>query len=126
MQEGSNWEAAMLASAKGLDGLCVVVDRNGLQQGRRTESVSALEPLRSKWEAFGWAVEEVDGHDMSELASVLQKLPLASGRPSCVLANTTKGKGVSFMENDAAWHHRLPTGEEAARASAELRGWAPR
>lgn len=120
LQEGSNWEAAMLAATHRLDRLTVIVDRNGLQQGRPTESVSALEPLADKWRAFGWAVAEVDGHDAEQIHACLEDLPLEQGRPTCILARTRKGKGVSFMEGRAAWHHKLPSFAEAELALREL------
>ncbi|AEG94254.1 transketolase [Ramlibacter tataouinensis] len=120
LQEGSNWEAAMLAATHGLDNLTVIVDRNGLQQGRATESVCRLEPLADKWRAFGWSVMEVDGHSAEQILACLDGLPLQKGRPSCILARTRKGKGVSFMEGQAAWHHKLPTSAEAELAFREL------
>jgi transketolase len=120
LQEGSNWEAAMAAGHFALDDLCLIVDRNGLQQGDETERTVRLEPLADKFRAFGWAVREVDGHDPAALLAVFEALPFETGRPSCVLARTVKGRGVSFMENRAAWHHRVPTGEELAAALAEL------
>lgn len=120
LQEGSNWEAAMLAATHGLDALTVVIDRNRLQQGRPTEEVNRLEPLAGKWRAFGWSVTEVDGHDHAAIAHCLRKLPLTAGRPSCIIANTVKGKGVSFMENNPAWHHKLPSAAEAESALQDL------
>ena len=120
LQEGSNWEAAMLAGSHGLDALTVIIDRNGLQQGRQTESVNALEPLVDKWCAFGWAVTEINGHDSGAIKAVLTDLPLKSGLPTCVIANTIKGRGVSFMEGRAEWHHRIPTSDEVALARTEL------
>jgi transketolase len=122
LQEGSNWEAAMAASHFQLDRLTVIVDRNGLQQGARTEETNALEPLAERWRAFGFAVAEVDGHDLEALVDVLGRLPLEPGRPTCVIARTTKGRGVSFMQDRAEWHHRIPTAEELAQAEAELGG----
>ena len=122
LQEGSNWEAAMAASQFRLDRLTVIVDRNGLQQGARTEETMALEPLADRWRAFGFAVAEVDGHDIEALIDVLGRVPLESGRPTCVIARTTKGRGVSFMQDRAEWHHRIPTAEELLDALAELEG----
>jgi transketolase len=120
LQEGSNWEAAMAASQFGLDNLTVIVDRNRLQQGAETERTVALEPLADRWRAFGWAVQEVDGHDLSQLTDTFCAMPFEPGKPNCVLANTRKGCGVSFMENRAEWHHRVPTDEELAAALREL------
>jgi transketolase len=118
LQEGSNWEAAMTASHRGLDNLTAVVDRNRLQQGARTEATNALDPLGEKWSAFGWHVVEVDGHDHLGLRDAL--VSTATGRPTCVIANTTKGKGVSFMEDRVEWHHKVPTAEQLADALIEL------
>ncbi len=120
LQEGSNWEAAMMAGMHGLDSLAVLVDRNRLQQGRGTETVNRLEPLADKWRAFGWTVAEVDGHDPDAILACLRRLPIESGSPTCILANTRKGRGVSFMEGNVAWHHKLPTHAEAELALAEL------
>ncbi len=120
LQEGSNWEAAMTAAHYELDNLTVIVDRNRLQQGDRTENTVRLEPLADKWRAFGWAVAEVDGHDYNALLDAFERLPLTPGQPNCVIANTRKGKGVSFMEDQVGWHHRVPTAEELAAALREL------
>lgn len=120
LQEGSNWEAAMTAAHNRLDNLILTIDRNGLQQGDRTEQTVGLEPLADKWRAFGFAVEEVDGHDHAALLDVYGRVPVSAGRPTCIIARTTKGKGVSFMEGGAAWHHKVPSAEEYATAIAEL------
>ncbi|MEO3753156.1 transketolase [Streptomyces sp. B6B3] len=120
LQEGSNWEAALAAAQHRLDNLTVVVDRNGLQQGARTEDTSALEPLADKWRAFGFAVSGVDGHDHEALFRELSTAP-TPGRPRCLIATTRKGNGVSFMTDRVEWHHRVPTAEEAGRAMEELR-----
>jgi transketolase len=120
LQEGSMWEAAMAAHHYGLDGLTVIVDRNGLQQGDTTESTMSLEPLPDKWRAFGWSVREVDGHDHAALLTTLRATPFEPGRPSCVIAHTHKGHGVSFMSDQVAWHHHVPTDDEFRRATAEL------
>jgi transketolase len=112
LQEGSNWEAAMAASQFGLDRLTLIVDRNGLQQGDLTEQTMRLEPLGDRWRAFGWAVAEVDGHDIPALIEILEKAPLAPGKPTCVIARTHKGRGVSFIEDRVDWHHRVPTDAE--------------
>jgi transketolase len=120
LQEGSNWEAAMSAAQFRLGGLTVIVDRNGLQQGDRTEHTIALEPLADRWRAFGFAVAEVDGHDIGALVRVLTSVPLDAERPTCVIARTTKGRGVSFMQDRVEWHHRIPTADELEQALAEL------
>lgn len=120
LQEGSMWEAAMSAGHHGLDRLTLIVDRNGLQQGERTEATVRLEPLVDKFRAFGWSTREVDGHDHAALLDLLDSVPLEAGRPSCVIAHTTKGKGVSFMEDRVEWHHRVPSDDEFRRAIAEL------
>jgi transketolase len=122
LQEGSNWEAAMTAGHRGLEKLAVIVDRNRFQQGDSTEHTVTLEPLADKWRAFGWAVAEVDGHDHAALLELFESLPLEPGKPSCIIAHTVKGKGVSFMENRAEWHHRVPSAEQYAAALEELEG----
>jgi transketolase len=118
LQEGSNWEAAMAAGHRELASLTAIVDRNRLQQGARTEATNRLEPLADKWRAFGWEAIEVDGHDHAALLEVLGAA--SSGRPRCVIANTIKGKGVSFIEDRVEWHHKVPTAEQIAQALAEL------
>ena len=125
LQEGSNWEAAMSAQHYGLEDLTVIVDRNRLQQGDFTENTIRLDPLAPKWEAFGFAVEQVDGHDTAALLEVFGRLPLVPGKPSCVIAHTIKGKGISFAENQPAWHHGVPTAEQLRQASIELGVDAP-
>jgi transketolase len=120
LQEGSNWEAAMTAQQYGLDNLTVIVDRNRIQQGDFTENTIRMEPLAARWSAFGFAVEEVDGHDPAALLERFARLPFEPGKPSCLIANTIKGKGVSFAENQPAWHHGVPTSEQLAAAAAEL------
>jgi transketolase len=120
LQEGSIWEAAMAAAHYELDGLTVIVDRNGLQQGDRTESTVRLEPLADKWRAFGWSVREVDGHDHAALLETFRSAPVEPGRPNCVIAHTHKGQGVSFISDQVGWHHHVPTADEYQRAIAEL------
>jgi transketolase len=122
LQEGSNWEAAMAAAHFGLDNLTVIVDRNRLQQGDETERTMTLEPLADRWRSFGWAVREIDGHDMGELLGAFESVPFAHGRPSCIIARTHKGRGVSFMEDKVEWHHRVPTDAELEQAIAEIDG----
>jgi len=120
LQEGSNWEAAMSAAHHKLDNLTVIIDRNGLQQGDYTESTNRLEPLADKWRAFGWEVVEVDGHDHAALLDLFQRVPLQPGKPTCFLAHTHKGQGVSFVKDQVGWHHRVMTQEELAQALVEL------
>ncbi|MGA8108650.1 MAG: transketolase [Acidobacteriaceae bacterium] len=120
LQEGSNWEAAMAATQYELDGLTVIVDRNRIQQGDFTENTIRMEPLAERWRAFGWAVREVDGHSFAELLATCFALPFRAGQPSCIIANTVKGKGVSYIENRPEWHHRIPTDPELEAALAEL------
>jgi transketolase len=118
LQEGSNWEAAMTASHYGLANMTAVVDRNRLQQGARTEDTKQLEPLADKWAAFGFEVREVDGHDYRQLLAAFE--PSSTGKPVVVIANTIKGKGVSFMEDRVEWHHKVPSAEQVALALKEL------
>jgi len=116
LQEGSNWEAAMCAAHHKLDGLVAIVDRNKYQTGP-TEEMMALEPLADKWQAFGWSVRVIDGHDMAQVVEALDALPFEAGKPSAIIAQTTKGKGVSFIET----HHMARfSGEQLAAALAEL------
>jgi transketolase len=103
-QEGSIWEAAMSAANYKLDNLIGIVDRNRIQQCGFTEDVMSLEPYRQKWEAFGWHVLEIDGHNMEEILNALNKTPYVDQMPTLIISNTIKGKGVSFMENDKNWH----------------------
>jgi transketolase len=120
LAEGSSWEASMTAAHYGLDNLIVIVDRNGLQITGSTEEVNRLEPLAAKFEAFGYAVRSVNGNDVRALRDVFAAVPFVPGKPNLVLANTVKGKGVSFMENTVKWHHRVPNDEEYEKAIAEL------
>jgi transketolase len=120
LAEGSNWEAAMCAGHYRLDNLVVIVDRNGLQITGPTEEVVGLEPLREKFDAFGFAVRECDGNSIPELLTHLESVPFASGQPSLLLAKTRKGCGISFMENSVRWHHRVPNNQEFEQAIQEL------
>lgn len=120
LAEGSVWEAAMAASHYGLDNLCAVVDRNGLQISGSTEEVMHHESLRARFESFGWNVEEAEGNSIASLDQAFSAAREKKGRPTVVIARTVKGKGVSFMEDQAGWHHRVPSEEEYKRASEEL------
>ena len=119
-QEGSNWESALTAGHRKLENLTLIIDRNRLQQGARTEETAALDPLDDKYRAFGWHVEIVDGHDHRQLLDVLGASPKGRGKPLCVIANTFKGKGVSFMHDNVAWHHGVPNKEQFEHAMQEL------
>jgi transketolase len=118
--EGSVWEAALFASHHALENLVAIVDVNEIQSFGRVSEVLALEPFADKWRAFGWAVEELDGHDHEALTRVLGSLPRAPGKPTLVLARTIKGKGVSFMQDKLEWHYRSPNAEELRAALCEL------
>lgn len=118
--EGSIWEAAMFASHHQLDNLIAIVDYNKIQSLGNVKDILDLEPLCAKWEAFGWNTREIDGHDMDRLEEALNDIPFQKGKPSCVIAHTIKGKGVSFMENQLLWHYRSPDSEELKRALKEL------
>lgn len=120
-QEGSIWEAAMAAGHYRLDNLIGIVDRNRLQIDGATEGIISLEPYRDKWAAFGWQAREIDGHNMSEIVVTLKSAPFHPGRPSLVISHTTKGKGISFMENNPEWHGGAPKGEQAEIARREVR-----
>ena len=120
--EGSTWEAVLFAGHHGLDNLVAIVDYNKIQSLGRVEEVLDLEPLGAKWAAFRWAVREIDGHDFDDIQSALTSLPLKPGRPSCIIAHTVKGKGVSFMEDKLLWHYRAPDAEEFRRALTEIEG----
>lgn len=119
-EEGSVWEAAMSAAHYRLDNLVAVVDRNGFQEDGPTEEIMAIEPLADKWRSFGWETVEVDGHDVGQLADVLHRVPLRTGKPTCVIARTMKGHGLSFTANTHAWHYGKFTADQYAAALAEL------
>jgi len=118
--EGSNWEAILFAAHHKLDNLIVIVDYNKIQSLAPVAETLALEPFRAKWESFGWQVSEVDGHNHDQIAKALDAVPYRVGSPSCILAHTIKGKGVSFMEHSVLWHYRTARGDEFERAMAEL------
>ena len=118
MQEGSNWEAAMTAAHYELHNLTAIVDRNRLQQGARTEDTKVLEPLHDKWTSFGWETRRIDGHDHLALVEALG--PSTTGKPVAIVADTIKGKGVSFIEDRVEWHHKVPTDDQVRAALEEL------
>lgn len=120
LPEGSNWEAALTASHYKLDNLCAVIDHNKLQISGTTQEVCNTSPIDSKFESFGWAVREVDGHDIEALMETFDSLPFETGKPSLILAHTVKGKGVSYMENALKWHHGVPDTSQYAQAQDEL------
>lgn len=118
--EGSIWEASLFAAHYHLDNLTAIVDRNTLQISGRTEDVMSLEPLEEKFRSFGYAVRTVNGNSIPELLDVFRQLPFEKGKPSIIIARTTKGKGISFIEDKVSWHHHVPTEEEYALAMQEL------
>ena len=120
IEEGQVWEASMSASKYDLDNLCLIVDVNGLQIDGKTEDVMPSEPLDLKFKAFGFNVLKIDGHDLSQIDRAFQKAKSVKGVPTVILAKTVKGKGVSFMENDAGWHGKAPDDEKFAIAEKEL------
>jgi transketolase len=120
LPEGSNWEAALTASHYKLDNLCAIIDNNKLQITGTNVEVCNTNPIDGKFENFGWAVKEVDGHDVNALKEIFATLPFEKGKPSLIIAHTTKGKGVSYMENSVKWHHGVPNKEEYQDAMAEL------
>jgi len=118
--EGSTWEAALFAPHHRLDNLVAIVDYNKIQSFGTVKEVLDLDPLASKWQAFGWATREIDGHDFVQIENALLSVPFETGRPSCIIAHTVKGKGVSFMEGQLAWHYKAPNDEQLRQALAEL------
>jgi len=124
LHEGMIWEAAMCAGHFKLDNLFLIVDRNGLCVSGTTEQVMRLEPLREKWQDFGWDVYEVGGHDTVALSLAIQSAHISrSGRPKCIIADTVKGKGVSFMENEKGWHGRVVNSEQYEQIVRELKAY---
>jgi transketolase len=119
-QEGSVWEAAMAAAHHRLDNVVAIVDRNGFQEDGSTEEIMGLEPFADKWRSFGWEVVEPDGHDVGELSEALHAVPLAPGKPTCVIARTSKGHGLSFTSNTHLWHYGKLTAVQYLQAQAEL------
>lgn len=121
LPEGSNWEAALTASHYGLDNLCAIIDKNSLQITGSTSDVCNTDPIDDKFASFGWQVEHVNGHNISELKYAFDSLPLIKGKPSLIIAHTVKGNGVSFMENQVKWHHGVPSPDQYAQAIKELK-----
>jgi transketolase len=118
--EGSTWEAALFAPHHRLSNLIVIIDYNKIQSLGAVKEVLDLEPLAAKWEAFGWSVREIDGHNFHEIEDALENVPRAQDKPTCIIAHTVKGKGVSFMENTVLWHYRSPNEDELRAALAQL------
>ena len=122
LDEGSNWEPILFAPQHQLDNLVVIVDYNKIQSFGTVKEILDLEPIADKWKAFRWAVKEIDGHNHQQIEDTLKSLPFETGKPSVIIAHTTKGKGVSFMENQLAWHYKSPNAEQLAQALAEVEG----
>jgi transketolase len=120
IEEGQTWEAAMAAAKYKLDNLCAVVDVNGLQIDGKTSDVMPSEPLDKKYEAFGWHVIKIDGHDYNAIVDAFHEAETVKGKPTVILAKTIKGKGISYMENNVGWHGKAPSAEEYAQGKAEL------
>lgn len=121
-QEGLIWEAAMLAAHYKLDNLTVFLDHNGLQIDGTNEDVMNIEPIDEKFKSFGWNVLKIDGHSIEEIVEAIDKAKETKGQPTIIISKTFKGKGVSFMENQAGWHGKAPSAEEACKALEELGG----
>lgn len=120
LQEGSNWEAAMSAAQFKLDNLTLIVDHNRLQQGASLKDTIELAPIADKFDAFGWSVSSINGHDFNELTNAFKPTDTHSNMPRCVVAHTSKGQGISFMKDRPEWHHRVPDKTEFEKAKQEL------
>jgi transketolase len=118
--EGTIWEAAMFSSHHKLDNLIAIIDYNKIQSLDSVENTLQLEPLKEKWQSFGWFPIEIDGHNHQEIKKVFSQIPIQKNKPTVIIAHTTKGKGVSFMENSVLWHYRSPQGKEFEKALKEL------
>jgi len=118
--EGQIWEAAMAASHYELDNLIAIIDRNGLQIDGYTKDIMNTEPMADKWAAFGWEVMEIDGHDLGQVEDAISQALKIKGKPVCIIANTIKGKGISFMEGRCEWHGKTPSPEEKEKAICDL------
>lgn len=124
LQEGSNWEAAMAASQFGLDNLTLIVDHNRLQQGATVASTNSLAPIANKFEAFGWHTTDIDGHNFDALMNAFDANNIKPSQPRCVVANTFKGQGISFMQDKVEWHHKVPNEAQYQQARMELEAQA--
>ena len=120
LSEGSIWEGLMSANKYKLDNLVIIIDRNRLQITGKTEDVNPIEPLKEKFLSFGLAVEEVDGNSIKDLQKIFKKIPFENNKPNLIIANTTKGSGISFIENEVVWHHKVPNETEFLDALKEL------
>jgi len=120
LDEGSNWEPILFAPHHNLDNLVAIVDYNKIQSFGSVEDVLDLHPLADKWRAFRWSVREIDGHDVKQIEDALTSAPFEKGRPSAIIAHTVKGRGISYMEDQLAWHYKSPNAEQLALALAEL------
>ena len=120
MQIGTTWESALIGAHHKLDNLFVIVDYNKLQAMGEVKEILNIEPLKDKWEAFGWEVREIDGHNFNDIEKSLTSPPLSKEKPVVIIANTIKGKGVSFMENDNLYHYKALSDEEYQKALKEL------
>ncbi len=120
IQEGQVWEAAMWAGFQKIDNICAIVDYNKQQLDNWVTKILDLEPLEAKWAAFNWHTIVIDGHDMNQILRALRQARDTKGKPTCIIANTVKGKGVSFMENNVEWHGVAPTAEQVKQAISEL------
>ncbi len=120
ISEGSIWEGIMSANKYKLDNLVIIIDRNRLQITGKTEDVNPIEPLKEKFLSFGLAVEEVDGNSIKDLQKIFKKIPFENNKPNLIIANTTKGSGISFIENEVVWHHKVPNETEFQDALKEL------
>lgn len=118
--EGSIWEAAMLAASQKMNNLVAIIDFNKWQATGRSREVMALDPLVDKWRAFGWRTKEINGHDLPEIITALSEVAADDPRPTAIIAHTIKGRGVSFMEDDNNWHYRIPNEEEVLKSKIEL------
>lgn len=118
--EGSIYEAAMAANHYKLDNLIGIIDRNSLQISGKTEDVMSLEPMKERWESFGWEVSEINGDDMEEIVNNFENINYDNSKPKLVISRSTKGKGISYMENIAKWHHGVPTEAQFNEAIAEI------
>jgi transketolase len=118
--EGSIYEAAMAANQYKLDNLVAIIDRNGLQISGTTEEVMSLEDMRQRWSAFGWDVKDVNGDNMGDIVETLKSIDYSNRKPHLIISHTTKGKGVSYMEGVAKWHHGMPNEEQYNQAISEI------